>query len=127
MTDLRQAWPLPSRPRPTVIIGAGAIVRSAHLPAYRHLGFPVAGLFDIRPDAARETAAQFAVPAVFPTLADAAAVADAVFDVAVPGDQSLPVLRCLPPGAPVLIQKPMGEDLPAARTILALCGERRLA
>src|SRR5262245_2330359 len=127
MTDLRQSWPLPSRPRPIVMIGAGAIVRWAHLPAYRRLGFPVAGIFDIRLDAARETAAQFDVPVVFSTLADAAAVADAVFDVAVPGDQILSVLRCLPPGAPVLIQKPMGEDLPAARTILALCRERRLA
>jgi predicted dehydrogenase len=127
MTDLRQSWALPSRPRPIVMIGAGAIVRSAHLPAYTRLGFPVAGLFDIRPVTARETAAQFAVPVVFSTLAEAAAVADPVFDVAVPGDQILAVLRCLPPGAPVLIQKPMGEDLPAARTILELCRERRLA
>lgn len=109
------------------MIGAGAIVRSAHLPAYRRLGFPIAGLFDIRPDAARETAAQFDVPVVFSTLAEAAAVDDAAFDLAVPGDQILAVLRCLPDGAPVLIQKPMGEDLPAARAILELCRERRFA
>jgi predicted dehydrogenase len=108
------------------MVGAGAIVRSAHLPAYQRLGFPVAGLFDIRQDAARETAAQFHVPGVFSTLAEAAAVSDAVFDVAVPGDQILGVLRCLPPGAPVLIQKPMGEDLSAARTILQMCRERQL-
>ena len=127
MTDLRQSWPPPSRPRPIVVIGAGAIVRSAHLPAYRRLGFPVAGLFYIRPDTARETAAQFAVPVVFSTLADAAAVADAVFDVAVPGDQILAVLRCLPSGAPVLIQKPMGDDLAAAHAILELCRDKRLA
>lgn len=127
MTDLRQSWPLPSRPRPIVMIGAGAIARSAHLPAYRRIGFPVAGLFDIRPEAARETAAQFKVPVVFATLAEAAAAGDAVFDVAVPGDQILAVLRCLPKGAPVLIQKPMGEDLSAARTILELCRERQLA
>ena len=44
MTDLRQAWPPPSTPRPIVVIGAGAIVRTAHLPAYRRLGLPVAGL-----------------------------------------------------------------------------------
>jgi predicted dehydrogenase len=104
-----------------------AIVRSAHLPAYRRLGFPVAGLFDIQPDTARETAAQFAVPVAFSTLADAAAVADAVFDVAVPGDQILAVLRCLPSGAPVLIQKPMGDDLAAAHAILELCRDKRLA
>ena len=126
MTDLRQSWPLPSRPRPIVVVGAGAIVRSAHLPAYRRVGFPVAGLFDIRQDAARATASQFEVPAVFGTLAEAASLRDAVYDVAVPGDQILAVLNCLPHGAAVLIQKPMGEDLGGARRILELCGTRRL-
>ena len=43
MTDLTQAWPRPTRPRPIVIVGAGGIVRAAHLPAYRALGFPIAG------------------------------------------------------------------------------------
>jgi len=126
MTDLRQSWPVPSHPRPIVIVGAGAIVRTAHLPAYRRLGFPVAGLFDVRPEAARETAAHFDVPAVFATLSEAAAVPGAVFDLAVPGDQILGVLRCLPPGAPVLIQKPMGDDLSAAQRILEVCRERQL-
>ena len=126
MTDLRQSWPLPSRPRPIVIVGAGAIVRTAHLPAYQRLGLPIAGLFDIRQDAARGAATQFAVPSVFGTLAEASAVKGAVFDVAVPGDQILGVLQCLPHGAAVLIQKPMGEDLPAARRILDLCRERQL-
>jgi len=65
MTDLRQSWPLPSRPRPIVIIGAGAIVRTAHLPAYQRVGFPVAGLVDTNIAAARETSAQFNGPAVF--------------------------------------------------------------
>ena len=126
MMDLRQSWPVPSRPRPIVLVGAGAIVRTAHLPAYRRLGLPVAGLFDIRDAAARGTAAQFAVPTVFGTLAEASAVKDAVFDVAVPGDQILDVLPCLPRGAAVLIQKPMGENLSAARRILDLCRERQL-
>ena len=65
MTDLRQAWNVPSRPRPIVIIGAGGIVRTAHLPAYQRLRLPVAGLFDINPDAAHDTARRFAVPKVF--------------------------------------------------------------
>ena len=126
MIDLRQSWPSPSRPRPIVCVGAGAIVRTAHLPAYRRLGFPVAGLFDIRPETARATARDFDVPAVFGTLAEATATAGAVFDVAVPGDQILAVLACLPQGAPVLIQKPMGEHLDAARQILHLCRQRKL-
>ena len=45
MTDLRQAWDAPSRPRPIIIIGAGGVVRTAHLPAYQRLRLPVAGLF----------------------------------------------------------------------------------
>jgi predicted dehydrogenase len=116
--DLRQAWGVPSRPRPIVIIGAGGIVRTAHLPVYQRLKFPIAGLYDVKPDVARDTAHRFSVAKVFASLAEAAASPDAVFDIAVPGDQIAGVLRNLPRGAAVLIQKPMGEDLAAARTIL---------
>ena len=126
MTDLRQAWNAPSRPRPIIIVGAGGIVRTAHLPAYQRLNLPIAGLFDINADAANETARRFAVPKVFTTLDEAAQYPAAVFDVAVPGDQILSVLGRLPEGAPVLIQKPMGNSLGAARQILAVCRERRL-
>jgi len=59
MIQVRQAWPAPSAPRPIVIIGAGAIVRTAHLPAYTRLRFPIHGLFDVCADAARQTARQF--------------------------------------------------------------------
>jgi predicted dehydrogenase len=125
MTSLRQAWPRPSAPRSIVVIGAGAIVRTAHLPAYARLGLPVAGLFDLRADAARGTAARFGVP-VFTTLDEACAVRGAVFDVAVPGDQMLSILCRLPVGAAVLMQKPMGEDLESAGGILEVCRARRL-
>jgi len=125
-SGLRQAWNLPSHPRPIVIIGAGGIVRTAHLPAYHRLNFPVAGLYDIRRDAAEETARRFAVPKIFSDLDEASRFTAAVFDVAVPGDQILGVLQRLPQGAPVLIQKPMGENLAAARQILAVCREREL-
>jgi predicted dehydrogenase len=126
MTELRQAWPRPARPRPVVIVGAGAIVRTAHLPAYRRIGVPVAGLFDVRQTAAHDTARTFDVPHVFGSLAEAAATAGAIFDVAVPGNQIAGVLGCLPPGAAVLVQKPMGEDLADARRILAVCRSRNL-
>ena len=106
-----------------MIIGAGGVVRTAHLPVYQRLKFPVAGLYDINPDASRETARRFGVSTVFSSLAEAAGAADAVFDVAVPGDQIVSVLKDLPRGSAVLIQKPMGEDLEAARSILAICRE----
>jgi predicted dehydrogenase len=53
-------------------------------------------------------------------------VPDVVFDVAVPAESVVNVLAALPAGAAVLIQKPMGQDLAAARDILRLCRERRL-
>jgi predicted dehydrogenase len=121
MTHLRQAWAVPSKPRPIVIIGAGGVVRVAHLPVYQRLKFPVAGLYDIDPAASRDTAARFGVSTVFSSLAEATMPADAVFDVAVPGDQITGVLKGLPRGAAVLIQKPMGEDLATARSIVGIC------
>jgi predicted dehydrogenase len=126
MRDLEQAWPRPARPRPIVIIGAGGIVRAAHLPAYRRMGYPVAGLFDRNLGAAEETAAAFGVDRVYSTLDEACANAGAVFDLAVPGDQILPILERVPSGSAVLMQKPMGPDLEAARQIRACAHDRDL-
>lgn len=126
MLELTQAWSRPSRPRPIVIIGAGAIVRTAHLPAYRRLGLPVAGLFDIRRGAARETSQQFHVERIFESLDEAVATPGVVFDVAVPGDQIVGILEMMPPGSAVVIQKPMGENLAAARRIRDTCDRQAL-
>jgi predicted dehydrogenase len=126
MLDLPQSWPRPSAPRPIVFIGGGGIVRTAHIPAYRRLGYPIAGVFDIDPAAARQTAHIFGLPTVFASLPAAAAAAEAVFDVAVPGDQIAGILEQLPEGAAVLIQKPMGRDFAEARRILRCCQDRRL-
>ena len=51
---------------------------------------------------------------------------DAVFDVAVPGSAISDILRAMPAGRAVLIQKPMGEDLAQAREIMDICREKRL-
>jgi predicted dehydrogenase len=119
---------LPRTPRPIVIIGAGGIVKNAHVPAYRLAGFPVAALYDIDPAKAQALAAEAGIPQVHATLAAAvaAAPADAVFDVAVPASALTEVLTSLPDGAAVLIQKPFGEDLVQARALLALCQRKRL-
>jgi len=126
MSDLMQAWPRPSAPRPIVIVGAGGIVRSAHLPTYRAMGLPIAGLYDVRADAARATADAFAVDTVFSSLAAATARADTIYDLAVPGDQLLGIIAQLPRGSAVLMQKPMGPDLEAAQAIRRCCRERAL-
>jgi predicted dehydrogenase len=126
MRELQQAWPRPAHPRPIVVIGAGAIVRTAHLPAYARLGFPVAGFFDVDAAQARTTAATVPGAQVWTTLEAAAALPHAVFDVAVPGDQVVGILERLPRRAAVLIQKPMGADLVEADRILACCRRREL-
>ena len=111
--------PMPEKPRPIVIIGAGGIVNDAHLPAYRMAGFKVAGIFDLDPARAQRTAAAFEIPTVYRTLDEAvqAAPAQAVFDIAVPASAILEVLPHLPDGAGTLIQKPMGENLATAHAI----------
>ena len=108
------------------MIGAGSIVRDAHLPVYRRLNFRVAGIFDVNPAAARERADAFGIPRVFASLEEAAQTPGAVFDVAIPPDAVASVLEQLPKGAPVLIQKPMGRDLADARRILAMAREREI-
>jgi len=122
---LPQSWPLPSAPRPIVILGAGGIVQDAHLPAYRRAGFPVAGVFDIDHARAKTTAERWGI-AAYPSLADAVAEAGAVFDLATPPGAHFSLLRALPDGAAALIQKPMGRTLDEATAILRVCREKRL-
>lgn len=123
---LQQSWRTPSRPRPIVTIGAGGIVGSAHLPAYREAGLEVHGVFDVRTEAAEALAERFDIPVVFRSLSSALEPADAVFDVAVPAEEVLSVVEALPVGATVLIQKPLGRDLAEARRIAAVCESRQL-
>jgi predicted dehydrogenase len=122
------APPRPERVRPIIIIGAGGIVRAAHLPAYAKAGFPVAALMDVAPGKAEELARSAGVPKSFTTVSAAAGAAppNAVFDVAVPASEVLGVLAQLPDGATVLIQKPMGETLAEATEIRDLCRQKRL-
>lgn len=125
VTSLRQQWPLPSAPRPIVIIGAGGIVNDAHLPAYSLAGLPVAGVFDIDTDRARTLAKKWEIPALS-TLEEALAVENAVYDLALPPAAHLSVLDKIADGSTVLLQKPMGRDLAEATAILRLCRAKHL-
>lgn len=116
---------MPSAPRPIIIIGAGGIVKDAHLPAYRKAGFAVAGLYDTDVARARALAAAWDVPQVFATLEETAAQ-DAVFDVAAPPVAHQAILSALPEGASVLLQKPMGLDLAESSAIRGVCRARKL-
>ncbi|WP_232531710.1 Gfo/Idh/MocA family protein [Microbacterium halophytorum] len=111
-----------------MIVGAGGIVRDAHLPAYRKAGFPVWGIVDIDEGKARALAAEYGIRNVFSSAADAvaAAPADAVYDLALMPEHVPPTLEALPEGAPVLIQKPLGHSYAEGAALRELCDRRGL-
>ncbi|MDW5265179.1 MULTISPECIES: Gfo/Idh/MocA family protein [Acidobacteriaceae] len=120
--------PRPKHVRPIMMIGAGGIVRSAHLPAYKKAGFPVIGIMDASSEKATELAFEQGIPHAFGSVAEALRFApqDAVFDIAVPASQLLSILPVLPQGSVVLMQKPMGETIEEARAIRNLCRSKDL-
>lgn len=126
--DFAQDWPAPTNPLPIVLIGAGGIVRDAHLPAYAKAGLKVAAVAEIDKDRRAALARDFAIPQTHATVAEAVAAhgTSVVYDVAVPPVAIAPILRDLPDGAAVLIQKPMGSDLANAKEIRAICREKQL-
>ena len=114
---------LPRTPRPIVVIGAGGIVEEAHLPAYRKAGWPIHAIYDVQQEKASRLAAAFEIPTVYRTIDELVrdTPPDAVFDIAVPASKLVGILRQLPHGASVLMQKPMGETLNDAQEILRVC------
>jgi predicted dehydrogenase len=114
--------------RPIAIVGAGAIVDVAHLPAYRAANLEIAGLFDHHPGRAAEVAARHGVPRVYATLEDVLAdEAVEVVDVAVTAAaQPEIVARVLESGRHVLAQKPFAPDPTTGETLVDLAESRGL-
>lgn len=126
--DLAQSWPAPANPKPIVIIGAGGIVRDAHMPAYAKAGLTISGVTDLDAARALSLANDHAIPTIHQSVAAAAAACgtDVVYDIAVPPHAITGILKDLPDGAAALIQKPMGSNLDDARAIRALCRDKNL-
>ena len=126
--DFQIQTPRPDHPVPIIIIGAGGIVRDAHLPAYTAAGLEVFALVNRTRKRAETLAAEFNVPRVFETIEEAVAAApeDVVYDIALMPEQYMHILESLPNGATVLIQKPMGETLEEAGAILDICRRKHL-
>jgi predicted dehydrogenase len=121
---LQQHWPRPTWPQPIAIIGAGAIVRDAHLPAYRKAGFEVVAIHDRDHDKASALAAEHGISQVCRSIAELAAIPGVVFDLALVPEAALMALEQLPEGATVLIQKPLGRSLAETQQIVELCHRR---
>src|SRR4051812_47805340 len=120
---------LPENPFPIVIIGAGGIVTDAHLPAYRKAGFEVAGITNRTKARAEKVAAEWNIPNVYESVADAVAGApsNAVYDITIMPEQFVQTLEQLPDGCGVLIQKPMGDYFWQSKEILQVCRRKHLA
>ncbi|GJM62894.1 Gfo/Idh/MocA family oxidoreductase [Persicobacter diffluens] len=119
---------LPKEKRPIYIIGAGGIVRDAHLPAYQKVHFQVAGITNRTRQRAEELAERFQIPSVYDTVEEMVADAPehAVYDLTLMPNQFVPTLEKLPDGAAVLIQKPMGDDYQQTLDILEVCRRKKL-
>src|SRR5699024_4610638 len=112
---------------PIVVIGAGGIVRDAHLPAYSKAGFEVVSICDLQQERAEALARQYGIPSVYgdPEEAIAAAPKNAVFDLPLMPDAQRAVLELLPDGAPVLLQKPLGNTLEDATRFVEICHRKK--
>ena len=125
LTNLRQSVDMPDTPIPVVIFGAGSIVTDAHLPAYRDLGVPIAGIYD--PDLAKARAvAEAWGTTAFATLEAAVDADGVIYDLAVPPAAIAALLEALPDGATAIIQKPLGADLAQADAIMQIVERKGL-
>lgn len=119
---------LPETRQPIIIIGAGGIVKDAHLPAYKQAGFEVYGITNRTKARAKSLAEEFGIPNVYDSVTDAVAnaPANAVYDITIMPEQYVETLNQLPDGSAVLIQKPMGDYFWQAKEILAVCRKKNL-
>lgn len=114
--------------RPIFIVGAGSIVRDAHIPAYRLAGFEIGGIFDRDQARSQAIGREFGVRALATEaeIVDACARAGGVYDLALPPAAVAGVLEALPAGSFVLTQKPFGGDLAQATELRAVAARKRI-
>ena len=119
---------VPAAPAVVGLIGAGAIARGAHLPAYRDWGIPVAAVASRSIDDARTLARDFDIPAAVSVDALLADPGIAVVDLATGPAGRLDLIEAaVDAGKHVLAQKPLSADpaeLPRLRAVLDRARER---
>jgi predicted dehydrogenase len=110
------------------IVGAGSIVRFAHLPAYRRCGLRVLGVTDVDLNRAGILAKDLDVPKVYADLSELLSDDEVqIVDIAVPASVQ-PDIACqvLESGRNVLCQKPFADNYASARRVVELAEARSL-
>lgn len=121
---VRQQPPKLRQPLGIGLVGAGNITKM-HLRGYAWAGLPVAAITDLDQYKAEARAEEFGIPTVADSLD---ALLDnpevKVVDVAFPGNARLDTIRRIAAaGKPILVQKPLADDLETAREIVKVCRE----
>lgn len=106
--------------RGIAVVGAGAIPRVAHLPAYAAQGLPVVGVFDTDLDRARALQGDFGLPRVYARLEELLEDDEvAVVDIAVVPEAQPDIARqAFAAGKDVLAQKPIAVDTAIGRQLV---------
>lgn len=119
---------VPAQPLGIAIVGTGAIVRSAHLPAYRKYGLPIVGAYDIQPASTEGLCEEFGVGRIYRSLEELLDDRQVeVVDVATRPEDRAPVIRAvLAKGKHVLAQKPVATSLEEARDLSSLAARAGL-
>ncbi|ONI41763.1 oxidoreductase, partial [Candidatus Epulonipiscium fishelsonii] len=123
------AMPSDCKARPIYIIGAGEIIVDAQAPAYILAGYPMKGIYNRTVATAHKVAKQFNIENVYEDLDEMIKDCEknnGVYDIALPANLTATILRKLPNGSGVLVQKPMGESIQEAKEILDICHEKNL-
>ena len=126
ITNLTTIISMPKNPIGIVIIGAGGIVSDAHLPAYKKAGFKVLGIFDPLKEKAEKCAKDFDIEKIYSSEEEALSEKNVVFDIAVPPQVLLDVVKKIPDGSICQLQKPMGNSMKDAAEIKKVIKEKKI-
>jgi predicted dehydrogenase len=126
ITNLTTKISMPKNPIGIVIIGAGGIVSDAHLPAYKKAGFKVLGIFDPLKEKAEKCAKDFDIDKIYSSEEEALSEKNVVFDIAVPPQVLLDIVKKIPDGSICQLQKPMGNSMKDAAEIKKIIKEKKI-
>ena len=126
ITNLTTIISMPKNPIGIVIIGAGGIVSDAHLPAYKKAGFKVLGIFDPLKEKAEKCSKDFNIERIYSSEEEALSEQNVVFDIAVPPQVLLDIVKKIPDGSICQLQKPMGNSMKDAAEIKKVIKEKKI-